>query len=398
MTGQRRYLAVGLNLSQAQPEEQPDGSLLVRNVPMLKVGTWTDSVVGTPLHYPLETLAVDASNWKSNSYWSRHSGGTPHDFDDKIALIETPRFMGDGVYADLRFHRSTQKSRDAAAYLMRMRELGQDVYSSVEHYWDETYNAELQRMEATGLTFLGAAMVDQGACRTCKIPQALTNAAMEAGSDVNTMLKKSDSLEGLQELIQTKLSEAIGATWSDGTPMSVWPILTFFNRVIYSLDGAYYEISFVQNETELVFGTPKEVEQVYVEKKAMEALSPLAAKALIEKINTGIETMTAEDIKKLEDQIKALGDQNAAIMKALEAQTPKKEEKSDEIKALEAALSAKDTEIKAASEAQAALDARIKALEQDGTTKTGGNQPAELSEPMNAGVSIDRKTGTIRRV
>jgi predicted nucleic acid-binding Zn-ribbon protein len=117
--------------------------------------------------------------------------------------------------------------------------------------------------------------------------------------------------------------------------------------------------------------------------------------------NTGIdETMTAEDIKKLEDQIKALSDQNATIMKALEAQTapPKKEEKSDEIKALEAALVAKDVEIRAASEAQAALDARIKALEQDGTTKTGGNQPAELSEPMNAGVSIDRKTGTIRRV
>lgn len=316
MTGQRRYLAVGLNLSQAQPEEQPDGSLLVRNVPMLKVGTWTDSVVGTPLHYPLETLAVDASNWKSNSYWSRHSGGTPHDFDDKIALIETPRFMGDGVYADLRFHRSTQKSRDAAAYLMRMRELGQDVYSSVEHYWDETYNAELQRMEATGLTFLGAAMVDQGACRTCKIPQAAASTvAMAAGS---------------------------------GNP----------DDGMRTLDS---------------FGSP-------------------------ENDDTGIETMTAEDIKKLEDQIKALGDQNAMIMKALEAQTPKKEEKSDEIKALEAALAAKDAEIKAASDAQTALDARIKALEQDGTTKTGGNQPAELSEPMNAGVSIDRKTGTIRRV
>jgi hypothetical protein len=319
MTGQRRYLAVGLNLSQAQPEEQPDGSLLVRNVPMLKVGTWTDSVVGTPLHYPLETLAVDATNWKSNSYWSRHSGGTPHDFDDKIALIETPRFMGDGVYADLRFHRSTQKSRDAAAYLMRMRELGQDVYSSVEHYWEETYNAELQRMEATGLTFLGAAMVDQGACRTCKIPQP---AAMAAGS----------------------------GNPDDGTQRSL---------------------------TDYAGNNPKTPD------------------------NTGIdETMTAEDIKKLEDQIKALSDQNATIMKALEAQTapPKKEEKSDEIKALEAALVAKDVEIRAASEAQAALDARIKALEQDGTTKTGGNQPAELSEPMNAGVSIDRKTGTIRRV
>ena len=311
---QRRYLAVGLNLSQAQPEEQPDGSLVVRNAPLLKVGTWTDSVVGTPLHYPPETLAAYATEWKTNSYWSRHSGGTPHDFDDKIALIESPRFMGDGVYADLRFHRATSKSRDAAAYILRMRELGQDVYSSVEHFWEEKYNADLQRMEATSITFLGAAMVDQGACRTCKIPTGAAKSASARGP------------QGTQRTLQ---------------------------------DEQTTENSDV----------------------------------------TGIDQMTEQDVKKLEDQIKALADQNAAIMKALEAATPPaKDEKSDQIKALEAALAAKDAEIKAAATAQTALDARIKALEEDGTTKTGGVQANEPVRNMSDGIAIDRRTGTIRRV
>jgi hypothetical protein len=342
-----RYLAVGLNLEHAQLEDQPDGSLLVKNVPLLKVGQWTDSAVKTALDYPMETLAAYATNWRSNSYWSRHSGGVPRDMEDKIALIQEPRFMGDGVYADLLFHRTTEKSRGLAAYLVKMKALGQDVFSSVEHIGDEAWNPQTGKLEATSITFLGAAMVDQGACKTCQILGKRTNEVPG---------KPAENAEyPWDQCISDRLKEG------------------------YSQDSA-----------EKVCGSIKNRES--------DCKNPELPKQKDHRDQS--DEMTAEDVKKLEDQIRALSD---ALTK--KAEQPPAPTVDVQIKALEAKIVEKDAQVKQVSDLLteagkqlSQMGDRVEALETNGTARTGGNQPSELEEPMNSGIAVDRSTGTVRRV
>ena len=110
MTNPKRYLAVGL--SSGNVEDLSDGGMILHDVPMLRAGTWTDSVVGTPLNYPEKTLMEYASNWADNPYWSRHSGGSPHDITDKIGDVVNQRYQDNGVYADIHFHGATSQSKD----------------------------------------------------------------------------------------------------------------------------------------------------------------------------------------------------------------------------------------------------------------------------------------------
>lgn len=166
-----RALATLFSSKKSQLVEQ-EGGLLIKDVPMLASGTWTDSAVGTPLNYPEDTLREYASNWIDNTGWSRHLGGMPRDVTDKVAELRSPRFENGAVIGDIFVHGATQKSRD----LMEMVKRKLISYVSVEHNGDERYNPATRQMEASTISFLGFAFVNKGACKLCRIneeaPQA----------------------------------------------------------------------------------------------------------------------------------------------------------------------------------------------------------------------------------
>jgi hypothetical protein len=147
---------------------QEDGSLLVKDVPMLAAGTWTDSAVQTALNYPERTLSKYAANWSDNSGWARHAGGVPRDATDKVAMLTNPRFQDGAVVGDIVIHGYTQKSRDMIE-LVKRRLIGM---VSVEHTGDERYNASTRQLEAESLNFSGFAFVNKGACKLCRINEA----------------------------------------------------------------------------------------------------------------------------------------------------------------------------------------------------------------------------------
>ena len=152
--------------------QEADGGLLIRNARLLAAGIWTDSQVQTPLFYPSEVLRANAGNWADNSYWSRHKGGVPRAITDKVGIISHPRFEGDAILGDIFLHGRTQESRDTIAYVRWAQEKGIPVYSSVEHIGPETWNERDRRYELTSIQFLGAAIVNVGACQTCTLPRA----------------------------------------------------------------------------------------------------------------------------------------------------------------------------------------------------------------------------------
>lgn len=144
-----------------------DGSLLVKDVPLLAEGEWTDSSVQTPLFYPQSILKKCANNWVIRSIWARHSGGMPRSITDKVGEIENERFdeSAKAILGDLRFHCRTQVSKDCSELV----EGGFINAVSVEHGGTEKFNREASRYEAEELEFYGLAMVDRGACETCVI-------------------------------------------------------------------------------------------------------------------------------------------------------------------------------------------------------------------------------------
>jgi hypothetical protein len=144
-----------------------DGGLLIKDIIVLAEGTWTDSLVGTPLHYTAKTLSKGAPNWVANGIWSRHSGGAPRAINDKVGEIRSPRFSLEhkAVLADGFLHGRTQASRD----VIELVKAGLVTDVSAEVGGKEVWNAEAKRYEAASLAFYGLAIVDRGACEVCKL-------------------------------------------------------------------------------------------------------------------------------------------------------------------------------------------------------------------------------------
>lgn len=163
----KRYLAV--ELSPSSDIQEVDGGLLVPGVKLLAPGTWTDSTQKTPCRYTPEILERYHANWTDLSYWSRHGGGTPRDITDRIAEIRNVRYQ-EGVIADLFFHGATTKSQDAIS-LIKAAAAGKVPwpYSSVEMFTRDRWIVSEKLYEAQEVLFDGAAMVNQGACRVCRI-------------------------------------------------------------------------------------------------------------------------------------------------------------------------------------------------------------------------------------
>jgi hypothetical protein len=144
-----------------------DGGLIIKDIIVLAEGTWTDSLVRTPLHYTAKTLSKDATNWAATGIWSRHSGGAPRSINDKIGDVRSPRFSLEhkAVLADGFLHGRTQASRD----VIELVKAGLVTDVSAEVGGKEVWNAEAKRYEAASLAFYGLAIVDRGACDVCKL-------------------------------------------------------------------------------------------------------------------------------------------------------------------------------------------------------------------------------------
>jgi len=186
--------------------EVRDGGLLVKDVPMLAAGTWTDSAVQTPLNYPDKTLREYAANWSDVSGWARHSGGVPRDATDKVAELQNPRYQDGAVVGDIFLHGATQKSRDMIELIKRKL----IAFVSVEHTGDERYNASTRQLEATSINFSGFAFVNKGACKLCRINEAapLVSATIEeAPLEVQDETMDTKELESKMDAMAKELAE-----------------------------------------------------------------------------------------------------------------------------------------------------------------------------------------------
>lgn len=288
--------------------ERSGDALIVRGVKLLAAGTWTDSAAKTPCSYGPDALREYAGNWADSSLWSRHAGGQPRTINQKVGRIENQHFEEDAVVGDLVLHGLAGTDSPGA---IAMIEAGEADYFSAELTGTERWNAERKMYEMQSITFLGGAVVNRGACSTCTLRHN------EAGGDDAMTLKQADSLEGRIEAIRVALTKEIGATYDDGSPAFAWVILTFADSVIYRhpRSGALYSISYTADGETFAFGTPVEVDEVYVEKKALELMPALPVdqvRAMLDGTKHE-DTMTAE----LEAKIAALETANADLVRQL---------------------------------------------------------------------------------
>ncbi len=159
---QIRELKLGLKPDKFQ---EIDGGLLIKDVPLLASGIWTDSAMGTPLYYPESTLKKYANNWLDHSVWARHAGKIPRSIVDKIGEIRNPHYEGGAVKGDVWLHGVTQTSRDVIELIKK----GIVNSVSVEHSGVEGFNRSKNRYESESIEFHGLAIVNRGACTTCTI-------------------------------------------------------------------------------------------------------------------------------------------------------------------------------------------------------------------------------------
>jgi hypothetical protein len=160
--------------------ELEDG-LLVKDVPILAVGTWTDSAVKTALYYGAPVIREYCKNWKADGFWAKHSGGAPRSVMDLLGDVREMRFdetfqtkgMSEpgAMLGDLFYSYATQNGRDAAAQAKARAKLGKPLAVSVEHGGDEAFNPQTNRLEAQSLVFYGLASVEKGACKVCTLPK-----------------------------------------------------------------------------------------------------------------------------------------------------------------------------------------------------------------------------------
>jgi hypothetical protein len=212
--------ALAMPFTRGQMITETDGSLLIKDVPMLAEGVWTDSAVGTPLNYIPKTLEEYAGNWIDTSGWSRHLGGIPRDSTDKVGEAVNPHYGAfngkDGqthqaVISDVRIHPFTQKSRD----MQEMIRHGLISFVSVEHGGDERFNPATRQMEAATLTFTGFAFVNKGACKLCRLNEQPPSAAAlkETPAPIEAPVEETMDTKELEAKLEavTKELEAVKA-------------------------------------------------------------------------------------------------------------------------------------------------------------------------------------------
>ena len=172
-----RELRLGLIGDIEQSEDLDDGGFVVRQVPLLAVGTWTDSVVRVPTAYTSAVLKEFATNWVDKSIFDKHSGGVPRSITAKVGELENIQYddSRQAIVGDLHFHGLTETSRDTITLVKNK----QAQFVSVEHGGDATFDSAAKMYKMTSLIFSGIAVVLRGACATCKIELETENMTVD---------------------------------------------------------------------------------------------------------------------------------------------------------------------------------------------------------------------------
>ncbi len=392
--------ALQVSFSDSNLYELESGDLLIKDVPLLAEGEWTDSAQKTPLLYPAKTLEAYATNWIRKTGYNRHLKGVPRDETNRVSEAINPHYgqftdkdgvSRNAILSDLLVYGSSPSGR-AMQELIKRKII---KYVSVEHGGDEVENPQTRRMEAASLVFGGFAFVNKGACKVCRINEA----ADEAPTEEVQMLKKDDSLEGLQTILQKALDDKFSLSPDSGGTYagSTWIVMTFPDRVIYSQDGKKFEIPYMIEAGAATLGTPVEVEEVYVEKKALEMFPLANPKELMAAIQSKApkqEPIMAPDTKELEDKLAAqdlkIKELSAAIEKVQKPAEAPKVEIPKELAELPGVIK----ELSGLPEAIKAIANRLDALEKDGIPKSG-TQTKELEALPEYFVPVNRKSGTI---
>lgn len=171
-----RALQVAFHTSQLFDLES--GDLLIKDVPLLAEGEWTDSAQKTPLYYPAKTLEAYAGNWIRKTGYNRHMGGVPRDETNRVSEAINPHFghftdnegsVHAAVLSDLLVYGNTPSGR-AMQELIKHKNI---KYVSVEHGGDELDDPAIPgRKVSNSLVFGGFAFVNKGACKVCRINEA----------------------------------------------------------------------------------------------------------------------------------------------------------------------------------------------------------------------------------
>ena len=164
MTKHKGYFNRASALSSYEATE--DGGLMVHGVIIMAAGTWTD-MHGIKTIFSEEVLQACATQWEDNAVWTRHAGGTPRSVTEKVGAVLNPTYSPtDGaVVGDVYLHNQTDASRACSALVQLAREAGgiQDV--SAETIVDLDRDGTVLNVVFTGL-----ALVEDGACETCRLP------------------------------------------------------------------------------------------------------------------------------------------------------------------------------------------------------------------------------------
>jgi hypothetical protein len=125
-----------------------------------------------------------------------------------------------------------------------------------------------------------------------------------------------ESLEGQIENVRRAMSDNVGLKWPDGTPRSVWAVMTMPDRVIWQHPDTsqYFATPYTVGEGTVSFGQPEEVEQAYVVKEASAVITNMTAEDLdnIAKRNKMVDTTKTETDTKIAQLQKERDDLAAA--------------------------------------------------------------------------------------
>ena len=147
-------------------EATEDGGLLVHGVIIMAAGEWTD-MHGIKTIFSPEVLQACALSWADNAVWTRHAGGTPRSVTDKVGAVLNPHYSPteNAVIGDVYLHNQTDASRACSALVQMDRGAGGIKDVSAETIVDIDKDGNVLDM-----TFTGLALVEDGACETCKLP------------------------------------------------------------------------------------------------------------------------------------------------------------------------------------------------------------------------------------
>ena len=187
-------------------ENAEDGSLIVHGVTIMAAGTWTD-MHGITTTFSEDVLQRCASAWDDNAVWTRHAGGAPRSVTEKVGAVANPYYSPtDGaVMGDVILHNRTDTSRACSELVQMAREQGgiKDVSAETMVMMDEDGNV-------LDLVFTGLALVEDGACETCRIPAFGREESNMADEEVKTTEETKTTEEKIEgEEPETKTEDKV---------------------------------------------------------------------------------------------------------------------------------------------------------------------------------------------